>query len=146
MTRSDAQTNRNLPLSAPVIHSQHQLNNRLATLDGKEVAEKDYLGKRCLAFAGVARPGEFFRSLRKFEFSCAEQVALADHQEYTPEILNRLLGSCHNCDFMVTTEKDAVKLASMNVPIPCYQVGVALTFDDVSPLVGMLERIIDPCA
>jgi tetraacyldisaccharide 4'-kinase len=84
--------------------------------------------------------------LRDFDFSCAEEVALADHQEYTPEILNRLLGSCHNYDFMVTTEKDAVKLASVNFPVPCYQVGVDLAFDDISPLAGMLERIIEQCA
>ncbi|MGK2943901.1 MAG: tetraacyldisaccharide 4'-kinase [Desulfuromonadales bacterium] len=146
MTRSDAEIKNTLRVSAPVMHGRHQLNKRLTTLKGKDVAERDYAGKRCLAFAGIARPGEFFRSLRDFDFSCAEQVALADHQEYTPEILNRLLGSCHNYDFMVTTEKDAVKLASVNFPVPCYQVGVDLAFDDISPLAGMLERIIEQCA
>ncbi len=146
MTRSDAKIEKTLRISAPVMHGRHQLNKRLTTLDGKDVAERDYTGKRCLAFAGIARPDEFFRSLRDFDFTCAEEFALADHQEYTPEILNRLLGLCNNCDFMVTTEKDAVKLASMNFPVPCYQVGVDLTFDDISPLAGMLARIIKQCA
>ena len=146
MTRSDVATNKSLPVKVPVIFSRHQLSDRLTTLDGKTVAEKDYAGKRCLAFAGIARPDAFFRSLRVFDFFCAEEVALADHQEYTPESLNRVLGSCHNYDFLVTTEKDAVKLASVNFPVPCYQVGVDLAFDEISPLAGMLERIIEQCA
>ncbi len=145
MTRSDAEMKKTLRVSAPVIHSRHQLNKTLTTLDGKDVAETDYSDKRCLAFAGIARPGEFFKSLRDFGFSCAEEIALDDHQEYTPEILNRLLGSCHNCDFMVTTEKDAVKLASVNFPVACYQVGVDLAFDDISPLDRMLGRLIEQC-
>jgi tetraacyldisaccharide-1-P 4'-kinase len=70
---------------------------------------------------------------------------LADHQEYTPEILNRLLGSCHNHDLLVTTEKDAVKLTSVTFPKPCYQVGVTLTFEDISPLDRLLDRVIEPC-
>jgi tetraacyldisaccharide 4'-kinase len=146
MTRSDVEIKNTLRVSAPVIHSRHQLSKRLTTLDGKDVAERDYAGKRCLAFAGIASPDAFFKALRDFDFFCAEEVALADHQEYTPEILNRLIGSCHNYDFMVTTEKDAVKLASVNFPVPCYQVGVDLVFDDISPLAGMLERIIGQCA
>jgi tetraacyldisaccharide 4'-kinase len=114
----------------------------LTTLDGKNVSENNLSGKSCLAFAGIAKPEEFFASLCGFGFRCIEEVPLADHQEYTPEILNRLLVSCHNHDLLVTTEKDAVKLSSVNFSKPCYQVGVNLIFEDVSPLNKLLDQVI----
>ena len=60
------------------------------------------------------------------------------------EILNRLLGSCHNHDLLVTTEKDAVKLSAVNFPKPCYQVGVELVFDEIAPLDDLLDHIMEP--
>jgi tetraacyldisaccharide 4'-kinase len=68
---------------------------------------------------------------------------LADHQEYHQEILNRLLRSCHNYDMLVTTEKDAVKLSSARFPLPCYQIGVDLVFDDMTPLDNLLAQILE---
>jgi len=142
MTRSETAVKPFLQVSAPILQSRHQLSKTLRTLDGKEVSEKDYTGKSCLAFAGIAKSDEFFVSLRAFGFSHVSEVALVDHQEYTQEVLNRLHGSCDSYDFFVTTEKDAVKLSYENFPKPCYQVGVDLTFDDISPFARMFDRII----
>ena len=66
-------------------------------------------------------------------------------QEYNRDVLNRLLGSCNNHDLLVTTEKDAVKLSAADFPIPCYQTGVELVFDDISPLAALLEEVLAQC-
>jgi tetraacyldisaccharide 4'-kinase len=145
MTRSDNRQRSPLPVGAPVMQCRHQLNESLTNLSGQRVPERNYVGKSCLAFAGIARTDEFFSALRCFGFRRIEEVPLADHQQYNGEILNRLLGSCHNYDLLVTTEKDAVKLSSVNFPKPCYQVGVDLVFDDISPLDSLLDVIMESC-
>ena len=141
MTRAGLKTGSHLHFDVPVIRSSHRLDKTLSTLDGEVVPEADYQGKSCLAFAGIARPEEFFQSLHSFGFSRIEEISLADHQEYNQDILNRLLGSCDNHDLLITTEKDAVKLSVEDFPKPCYQVGVEMVFEDISPLAALLEEI-----
>lgn len=145
MTRSDLKITSPLRFDVPVIRSSHSIDKTLSTLDGKVVPEADYRGKSCLAFAGIARPDEFFQSLHCFGFFRIEEISLADHQEYNQDILNRLLGSCDNHDLLITTEKDAVKLSDADFPKPCYQVGVELVFDDISPLVDLLDGVMAKC-
>ena len=41
--------------------------------------------------------------------------------------------------------RDAVKLSDVNFPIPCYQLGVELEFDDISPLAALLEEALAQC-
>lgn len=68
---------------------------------------------RWLAFAGLARPEKFFTSLRDLGATLAATRAFPDHYAYTPATLATLrreaeaLGAC-----LITTEKDAVKLAT----------------------------------
>jgi len=141
MTRSGPESRSPLHYNGPVLRSRHQLDKTMTTLEGVVVPETDFIGKSCLAFAGIARPEEFFKSLRSFGFCNIEELSLADHQEYNQDILNLLLGSCDNHDLMITTEKDAVKLSTADFPIPCYQIGVELVFDNISPLVSLLDEI-----
>ena len=145
MTRTGPVAGSPLHYSGPVLRSRHQPDKILKTLDGEVVPKADYSGKSCLAFAGIARPKDFFQSLRSFGFSNIEEVCLADHQEYNQDILNRLLGSCNNHDLLITTEKDAVKLSAADFPIPCYQTGVEMVFDDISPLAALLEEALAQC-
>ena len=141
MTRSGPEMRSPLYYNGPVLRSSHQLDKTIKTLDGSVVPESDYRGKRCLAFAGIARPKEFFLSLRAFGFSNIEEIPFSDHQEYNQDILNRLLEACNNYDLLITTEKDAVKLSAKDFPKPCYQVGVEMVFDDFSPLATLIDKV-----
>lgn len=145
VTRSDKVASHPLHYQGPVLRSRHQPAEALTTLGGEIVPAEDYAGKSCLAFAGIARPEEFFQALRNFGLGNIEEVSLADHQHYNRDILNRLLRSCHNHDLLITTEKDAVKLSDADFPIPCYQLGVEIVFDDISPLAAMLGDILAEC-
>lgn len=142
MTRSGKNKSSDLQLGVPLVYSCHQPDKDVRGLDGGLVDNKTLVGKSCLAFAGIAKPEEFFRSLNSFGFSHIETISLADHQEYSQDVLTRLLRSCHNYDFLLTTEKDAVKLSAVDFPIPCLQMGVELTFDDISPFADMFDGIL----
>ena len=145
MTRADAQQSAPIPARCPIMYSRHQLDRTIMTLDGEQLSTQDYAGKSCLAFAGIAKPEGFFSALREFGFSRIEEMPLADHQEYNQEILNRLIKSCDNHDLLVTTEKDAVKLSSADLPKPCCQIGVDLVFDDMTPLANILDKMVERC-
>jgi len=141
MTRSGPGVRSLLHNDVPVMSCSHRSDKTLTTLSGEFVSEADYQGKSCLAFAGIARPEEFFLSLQTFGFRRVEGIPLTDHQEYNQDTLNHLLGLCHNHDLLITTEKDAVKLSDVDFPKPCYQIGVELVFDDISPLVALLDQV-----
>ncbi len=145
MTRSGQDGRTLLPVDCPVLRSRHRLSPSIMTLDGKEVPAADYVGKSCLAFAGISKPEGFFRALRELGFLQIEEIPLLDHQEYHQGLLNRLAKSCDNHDFLITTEKDAVKLSAASFPKPCYQVGVELDFDDISPLTEILDTVAARC-
>ena len=145
MTRSGSVEREHPSFDAPVVHSHHQPDSMLRTMQGAVAPESDYAGKSCLAFAGIAKPEGFFQSLRSFGFSHIEEVPLADHQEFSQDVLNHLFRSCLNYDLLITSEKDAVKLELVNFPKPCYKLGVNLVFDDISPLDDLLEEVLVKC-
>lgn len=66
-------------------------------------------GQTCAAIAAIARPQRFFNSLEKQGFSLNQTHILPDHQAIRPQDWPR-------ADYVLITEKDAVKLHQQNVP------------------------------
>ncbi|MSU90719.1 tetraacyldisaccharide 4'-kinase [Rhodobacteraceae bacterium 2CG4] len=68
-------------------------------------------GLRCLAFAGIGRPGKFFASLRATGAEVVATRAFPDHAAYSRAVVERLLREAAALGAQpVTTEKDAVRL------------------------------------
>lgn len=92
---------------------------RLSTfvrLDTGEAVSPDQLSKeRVLAFAGIADPTAFFGNLRQCDIQPIETVALPDHEGYAAATLQKLedLVDHARIDWLVTTEKDGVKLLEL---------------------------------
>lgn len=87
----------------------------------------DLAGRRLHAVAGIGSPGRFFDQLRGLGLDFAEHP-FPDHHAYAPEDLD-FAG-----DAILTTEKDAVKLAALNLATPVWVLPVSafLTPDLVS--------------
>lgn len=141
VTRSGETLAPALPREVPVLYSRHVPDNALRCLNGDPADPRLWRGKSVLAFAGIARPDDFFNSLGGFGFSRIETLALDDHQDYTPDILSLLNRSCDNLDLLVTTEKDAVKLTDAAFTKPCLQLGMTLSFNETAPLDALLEQL-----
>lgn len=89
-------------------------------LDGSQgLSPGELAGLRCLAFAGIAQPESFFSGLRSVGIEPCATLALADHQAYTDVHLRRIeaLAVQQRVDYLLTTEKDGVKLASVRGPL-----------------------------
>lgn len=88
----------------------------------REAADVDLAGERCFAFCGIARPQAFAATLKKMDIAPVEFRALPDHHGYRQAEVDRLLARAEKAGAtaLLTTEKDLVKLASFDLPLPLY--------------------------
>jgi len=72
-------------------------------------------GGRAIAFCGIARPRQFFESVKALGQKIAEEVVFPDHHRYPQRDIDRLLGIKQTAggDCFVTTEKDLVNLGAL---------------------------------
>jgi tetraacyldisaccharide 4'-kinase len=70
-------------------------------------------GAACLAFCGIARPERFFKLLQGLGLKLAATMTFPDHHPYPESTLVEILERYRQMkpQVMLTTEKDAVKLA-----------------------------------
>ena len=105
-----------------VMHLQgdgfHRLDDSQTTCSATDLADK-----KLHAVAGIGAPQRFFDRLRGMGLSFAEH-AFADHHRFCEADL-ALVG-----DAILTTEKDAVKLARLRLPLPVWVLPVTA---EVSP-------------
>ncbi len=125
-------------LPGPILHSRHTLGDSAFFPDGEEVPLSSLTNRRGFAFAGIADPEAFFADLRSAGLDLLRTVPLADHAVYNPEILGRLEAAARGADYLITTEKDGVKLLHRKFSLPCLQVPMRLSVREQ----GMLERIL----
>jgi tetraacyldisaccharide 4'-kinase len=84
--------------------------------DGQAVGES--AGRRVVAVAGIARPERFFTALREQGWDVVRQCAFRDHYWFTAADVQRITGTMREigADLIITTEKDAMRLAPLLQP------------------------------
>jgi tetraacyldisaccharide 4'-kinase len=96
--------------------SRHTIVDLLPLSGDTPVPFSRCLGHKVLAFAGIADPDSFFAGLRAEGLNLVQTLHFPDHvvynQERCDEISEAMLAS--GADFLVTTEKDGVKLKSFS--------------------------------
>lgn len=142
LSRSDGSRGAALPVTGPVLHCRHALADQAFDLAGRVQPLSELLGKRGVAFAGIAEPGEFFQALRCKGLRLIATLPLADHCSYGANDLRALATLCEGADYLITTEKDGVKLPATKLPLPCYQMPMALEFFEPGGLEQALDAVI----
>ena len=122
---------------APIIESTYKINSterlfsRSANSGGlpSQVQEGELRGEKVLAFSGIGNPVSFEKSLEFLEVEVLKHHKFPDHFFYQEaDILNlqkdaQKLGA----DFLITTEKDSVRIPMMNkLQIPIYVLRIDL--------------------
>jgi tetraacyldisaccharide 4'-kinase len=107
-------------------------------------------GVRFLAFSGIARPGRFYALLEQQGLEVAGRLSFPDHHPYPEGTLTRIHEKCvrTGAKALVTTEKDAVKLAgrtgfARHLPLYYLKIGLRVEegfFDQVLKAVPAKER------
>ncbi len=129
-----------LPVGGPVLACRHRLGTPLQALDGRELPLAKLAGRRIVAFAGIAHPQGFFDALTAVGLNLVECLVLADHVHYDQALLARLERAAEKAEFLLTTEKDAVKLEGAVFAVPCYQVPLEVVLDHPERLATILDN------
>lgn len=100
----------------PYCRSCHQLTSFCKADDGTFIHLSSLTKSRTVAFAGIANPGSFFAALQLKGITLAATLPLPDHEPYHNNTLDLLqqLQLDNAADWLLTTEKDAVKLGKLN--------------------------------
>jgi tetraacyldisaccharide 4'-kinase len=102
-----------LPLSIPTFRVRHE-NDGLFR-ESNRVSAESLAGSEIIAFAGIAKPERFFAALESLGIRPVQCVRFRDHHHYSRRELEKLGG-----EILITTEKDAVRLAGVTGRAYCY--------------------------
>ena len=116
--------------SAPIIKTVLRLES-FQRLDTDETLEPEYLrGEKVAAFCGIVRPDDFIKTLEAVGANVAFHKNFPDHHPFNAEDLSAIETSARakGARFLITTEKDAVKLKSFtfSLPILYAKVGIVI--------------------
>jgi tetraacyldisaccharide 4''-kinase len=121
----------------------------LAKVRPKE--DRSLAGARVLAFAGIADPRKFYRTLKEMGAEIVETRDFADHQHLTEDEIADLLSDAAAQGLqLVTTAKDIVRLRHHNgraeeLAAASKVVEIELVFDDPHVPDKLIEQAIEAC-
>lgn len=89
-------------------------------------------GARAFAFCGLGNPENFFSLLKSENINVAGTHSFRDHHRYSQNDLDNMnaLARQNRADMLLTTAKDAVKLAGLRHDLPCFAAGVEISFPE----------------
>ncbi len=102
---------------APIYCSEHEPVS-LRTLSGKDLPLNVLSGKAALAFCGIGNPSSFKDTLLRMQAEVKEFIVFRDHHRYgnrDMERVRKIAGQC-NAGWIVTTEKDIIRLKEFDLP------------------------------
>jgi tetraacyldisaccharide 4'-kinase len=115
---------------APVFHARIRPTG-LRDEHGAPIDVETLSPRRLLAVCGIANPAEFGATLAELGVAPEERLDFRDHQRYGPRQLARLRSAADRtgASLIVTTEKDAVKLAG-RAPLPVVTVRLGVEVEE----------------
>jgi len=102
---------------------------------------------KVIALTGIANPNRFINTLN---YDTIYPVKYPDHHYYTDKNITKIINKAkqNNCETVVTTEKDAVKLIKFkeifeknNIKIIVFPIEIKITKEDENKLKKILEKI-----
>jgi len=102
---------------AQVFHSQYEPVG-LIGLHGETEDVKVLQGKKVLALSGIANPQYFLSLLKRCGMEIGEEAIFPDHHFYRARDLASISARSKGMDWVVTTEKDMLKLENSQIDHP----------------------------
>ena len=125
------------------VFSSRMMTSGIRGLNGESVDNESLRAQSVAAFCGVGNPESFFNQLRQEGYTPVFTRAFADHHNYSRADLNRLIKEAkdHGARGLMTTAKDALKLASLELELPCYVLEIKISIDDEVRLMKMIQAV-----
>ena len=121
--------------NTPILESVHQPTSLywLNQSDAHSIMPIENLtGKRLLAVCGIGNPDAFVATLEKYNPEAVGLLAFPDHHVYTESDLQKIHEQKQQCEaeWIVTTQKDEQKFASLFTELPIVVLAVELVITD----------------
>ena len=129
-------------LSTPVFRCARHLEG-FSRVESEDRAEPWALqGMKAVAFSGIARPASFEADLQSLGVEVVASVRFRDHQPLGPPEMARIAEAVRRARpaFLVTTEKDKVRLGAQRLPIPAYALRIRMTPMEEENLMALVRR------
>jgi tetraacyldisaccharide 4'-kinase len=146
-TTSIRSTIRQLAEATPVLCSRMVMSgirklDNLNEIDPQCVDKADLLAQPLGAFCGVGNPESFFNQLRYEGFTTTFTRAFPDHHSYSQTDITRLVNEVKaaGATALITTAKDAIKLSTLHLGLPCYVFDIQISIDDDERLTLMIKN------
>ena len=115
---------------APIVKSKLHLNSFHRFETNEEIELGSEGGETVVAFCGIGKPDNFYSTLEKSGIKVASRKSFPDHHRFSKKDMEILENEAKNvgAQFLVTTEKDAVKLKDLDITFPLLiaQVGIVI--------------------
>jgi tetraacyldisaccharide 4'-kinase len=113
---------------APVFHSSYEASGLVGPRgEWDEISSSQ--GRKVVALSGIANPSPFLSLLKKCGMRVIKEVIFPDHHPYTRQDLVSIEKRANGADWIVTTEKDLVRLARLEtggLPIRALRINMRL--------------------
>jgi tetraacyldisaccharide 4'-kinase len=131
----------------PFCCSSHGLTGFKRLTSDEQISQERLQQGRVAAFAGIADPTGFFDGLQRLGIPLVATLALSDHEPYSADHLMLLeqFAADAAADWLITTEKDGIKLAGCNQSWSnrLIMAQLELQFDDDGQLLrGTLDKLL----
>lgn len=93
----------------------HLKVSKITTLEGKAI--KSIQNQKVAVFCGIANPERFIQTIRTLGAEIMDILFLADHEPITFSQLKAFFHKNPKVQYLICTEKDAVKIKSIPLPI-----------------------------
>lgn len=143
LTRAKNNIRSGLTLPGQQLACRHKLSSVARTLHGDSVNISSLIKLRGAAFAGIAAPEQFFAELKSAGLNIVKTVAFQDHTIYGRMERMELNGFAPDVDYLITTEKDGVKLGPDDFEISCYVVPMTIDFFGDDKLKTIIDRLLN---
>ena len=161
------------PVRAPLVEQMRQLTAilkvgsgqaaeaivRTAARAGKPIfvssikprPQPDFADKRVLAYAGIADPTKFYRTVEELGGQIIARRSFPDHHNFSDEEIRDLTDEANRLDLMlVTTAKDAVRLKghhgrASELLSSTLVIDIDMVFDDANAVGAIIDTAIRNC-
>ena len=117
-----------------ILPSGHLPKHRNLIMNNGSAAEA-ISGSSVYAFSGLARNETFWETISELAGNLSGHMGFADHHHYSHTDLQRIVAASNtlNCSFLVTTDKDFVRLPdTFRFPMPLVVLGIRIDFKNDS--------------
>lgn len=146
-TDEDMITNviKNLGLNIPIIYAYHDFVGLRELFTNKPAPLHKLNGAKIAVICALGQPDIFLDDLAGYQAQVVSKALFRDHHAYTQADLCQATKGAQaaGAAFIVTTEKDAVKLSQLaDAGLPIYVIEIKVEFEDVVKLKSLILRAV----